>query len=192
MSSVNDATQDERIAKRPQSVDRADRSTREITDTKEASDTVRSEDRYAMLRDPNTVLPVPPTINGFHLVWLTTDNVRDSLEQRFRLGYELVKPSELPAFKFASLKGGTVSEDRIQINEMVLAKISLDLWRQDMKYLHYDRPIEEVRGLKSRVSTQVDARGKPIQTAGYNGDGGMDGYDHLARSIKSVNFANMQ
>lgn len=178
---ASDSRNDERIAKRTSSGDvRADRLSmdRQITENREVSDSIRLQERRAMLRDSNTLLPAPPPIDGYHLVWLTTSNARDPLEGRFRRGYELVKPTELPDFKFSTQKSGeSLSEDRIQINEMVLAKIALDLWREDMKYLHYDLPKESISALKDSVKIGRDGRGRDVAYTGGEFQGGVaDGY----------------
>lgn len=172
---------DERIAKRASNGDaRSDRLSldRAVTENREVSDSVRLAERRAMLRDSNTLLPMPPSIEGSHLVWLTTTNARDPLEGRFRRGYQLVKPSEIPDFKFSTLKAGdSLSEDRIQINEMVLAKIDLDLWREDMKYLHYELPKESIAALKDSVKIGRDGRGRDVGYTGGEFQGGVaDGY----------------
>lgn len=171
---------DERIAKRASVSDaRADRlsTDRSVTENRENTDAVRSADRHAMLRDTNTLLPVPPDMPGYHLVWLTTTNTKDTLEQRQRLGYTLVKPSELPDFSLHSQKSSTVTEDRIQINEMVLAKIPHDLWIQDMTYLHHTQPKEALDNLKNSVRIGQDGRGRDVAYTGGEFRGGIaDGY----------------
>lgn len=175
--------QDARLSKRADNGSaRADRilSDRPHTENREATDRTRAEERRAMLRDTNTLLPPPPEMPGYHLVWLTTNNQRDSLENRFRLGYELVKRSELPDFVFDTQKSGEVTEDRITVNEMVLAKISMDDWRSDMLHLHHELPNESIRNLKDSVRIGRDGRGQSIAYSGGEFTGGVaDGYDAL-------------
>ena len=143
-----------------------------------------------MLRDVNTLLPVPPQIPGYHLCYLTTTNQKDSLEYRFRVGYELVKPSELPGFAPAQ-KAGEASSDRIMVNEMVLAKIPHDIWESDMKYLHHDLPLEQIQALKSRVHVGEDGKGNPLgYTGGEFKNGVSDGYAQLGR-VRAPSFAGI-
>jgi len=174
---------DARVAKRSDSGEvRASRSAedRSITENRENTDTVRGAERYAMLRDVNTLLPIPPEMPGFHLVWLTTTNSKDSLETRFRLGYSLVKPEELPGFCKNSQKDGELTTDRITVNEMVLAKIPMDIWKEDMIYLHHTVPNESAKNLKDSVRIGQDGKGRNVAyTGGEFNSGVADGYSSL-------------
>lgn len=167
--------QDERIAKRAVASDsRADRasSDRSVTENREATDSLRNEELFAMLRDVNTKLPTPPAIPGFHLCWLTTTNQSDPIEHRLRIGYELVKQTELQGFALPTQQSGQVSDDHIRVNEMVLAKISMERFETIMKYLHHDLPLEQVQTLKNSVRIEKDGKGRDV---GYTGDGFRDG-----------------
>lgn len=192
---MSSAHHDERIAKRADSGDaRTNRLSldRAVTENRENTDGIRNAERHAMLRDVNTLLPVPPPIDGYHLVWLTTTNSKDSLEQRFRLGYTLVKPEELPDFRIATQKSGEVIADRIQINEMVLAKIPMELWLQDLQYLHHDLPAQQVNSLKDSVRFMQDGKGRDVAyTGGEFKNGATEGYAMLGRN-KAPNFAGIQ
>jgi hypothetical protein len=185
---------DERISKRASASEaRADRLSldRPVTENRENTDADRSAERYAMLRDTNTLLPVPPEMPGFHLVWLTTTNTKDTIEQRQRLGYTLVKPSELPDFALHSQKSGTVTEDRIQINEMILAKIPLDLFIKDMTYLHHIQPKDALDNLRNSVRIGRDGRGRDVAyTGGEFNSGNADGYAQTR--LKSPNLAGLR
>lgn len=181
MASQN--SNDDRLAKRASSGDaRSDRLSldRPVTENRENTDDTRSAERYAMLRDTNTLLPKPPEIPGFHLCYLTTTNTKDTLEQRFRLGYTLVKQSELPDFVFSTQKSGTLTDDRIQINEMVLAKIPRELFIQDVKYLHHELPRESIENLKNSVRVGQDGKGRDVAYTGGEFRGGVsDGFAQL-------------
>jgi hypothetical protein len=187
--------QDERIAKRADNGSaRADRLTtdRTITENREKTDAVRAAERHAMLRDTNTLLPIPPDMPGYHLVWLTTTNSKDSLETRFRLGYELVKRAELPDFALNSQKGGDLTEDRISVNEMVLAKIPYDLWVQDMTYLHHTLPNESAKNLRDSVRIGQDGKGRNVAYTGGDFNGGVsDGFNSLGQA-KAPNFVGIR
>ncbi len=101
--------QDERIAKRASSGEaRADRvaQERQQTEDRGSTDAVRREERFAALKDVNIKLPTPPEMPGWHLCWLTTTNQSDTLEWRFRVGYELVKREEIPGFAVGSQQLG--------------------------------------------------------------------------------------
>ncbi len=164
---------------------------RAVTENRENTDPVRNQERYAMLRDANTLLPVPPQIPGYHLCWLTTTNNKDTLEHRYRLGYTLVKPEEMPGFKFSSQKDTDIVSDRIQINEMVLAKIPHDLWIQDMTYLHHTLPQETMKNLRDSVRIGQDGKGRNVAYTGGEFQGGVsDGYNSLT-SNKLPTFAGI-
>jgi hypothetical protein len=193
MTKLNDAQHsDERIAKRAAaSSSRSERADRSTTENRETSDKVRLEERHAMLRDVNTLLPVPPELPGYHLCWLTTTNNKDPLEQRFRLGYELVKPSEMPGFCLNTQKAGEATSDRIMVNEMVLAKIDRSLWESDMRHLHHDLPLEQLNALKNKVQVGEDGRGNKIGYTGGEFNGGVsDGYAQLGK-VPAPSFAGV-
>ena len=177
---------DERIAKRADNgVARTDRLTldRSHTENREKTDSVRVSERQALLRDTNTLLPIPPEMPGYHLIWLTTTNQKDSVEQRQRLGYELVKRSELPDFALNSQKSGELTEDRIMINEMVLAKIPHELWIQDMTYLHHTMPNDSAKNLRDSVRIGQDGKGRNVAyTGGEFNSGVADGYNSLGQA----------
>jgi hypothetical protein len=186
--------QDERIAKRAVASDsRADRalSDRPVTESREATDPLRNEELFAMLRDVNTKLPTPPAIPGFHLCWLTTTNQSDPIEHRLRMGYQLVKQSELPGFSLPTQQSSQVSDEHIRINEMVLSKISMERFELIMKYLHHDLPLEQIQTLKNSVRIERDGKGREV---GYTGDGfsnGVsDGFTTLGRA-RAPSFAGV-
>lgn len=189
------STHDERIAKRASGdVARADRLTldRSATENRENTDSVRKSERHAMLRDTNTLLPIPPDMPGYHLVWLTTTNQKDSIEQRQRLGYELVKRSELPDFALNSQKSGEINDDRIMVNEMILAKILYEDWVEDMTYLHHTVPNESAKNLRDSVRIGQDGKGRNVAyTGGEFNSGVADGYNSLG-SAKAPSFAGIR
>lgn len=177
---------DERIAKRASSGEaRADRSVsdRPSTHDRATSDSVRNDELLAVLRDTNTKLPTPPAIPGYHLCWLTTTNQSDPLEHRFRLGYTLVKPSELPNFALPSQQSGAGESDRIAVNEMVLAKIESDLFIKYMTHLHHDLPKEMADNLRNSVQIGEDGKGRKVAYTGGDFNRGVsDGYDKLGHA----------
>jgi hypothetical protein len=164
---------------------------RSVTENRESTDEVRRKERFRMLQDANTLLPVPPEIPGYHLCWLTTNNQKDSLEHRYRLGYSLVKPEELPGFSLSSQKDGSVTTDRITVNEMVLAKIDKNIWLENMTYLHHDLPQETMKNLRDSVRIGQDGKGRSVAYSGGEFQGGVsDGYNSLV-SNKAPSFAGI-
>ncbi len=185
--------QDERIAKRTGNGDtRINRLSldRSQTENRENTDSVRRAERRAMLGDVNTLLPPAPDMPGFHTFWATTTNNKDTVEGRQRLGYMLVTRAELPDFCLNSQKSGELTDDRIMINEMVLMKLPLDLWEEDMMYKHYELPREQIQNLKDSVTIGQDGKGRKVAYSGGEFSNGVaDGYamTRLARpSLQGV------
>lgn len=86
-----------------------------------------------------SALPDIPSIPGYHVCWLTTENPRDSITARMRLGYEPIKGEDIPGWSGASLKSGDW-EGCIGVNEMVAFKLPLHLYEAYMKENHYTQP----------------------------------------------------
>lgn len=186
--------QDERIAKRSDANERGSRLSAErvVTEDRETSDASRLAEKLAILRDVNTKLPTPPAIPGYHLCWLTTTNQSDPLEHRFRLGYELVKPEELPGFNMQTQQAGQLATDRIAVNEMVLAKIGVETWNHYMKHLHHDLPIEQLDALKQSVQISKDGRGRDVAYTGNEfSNGTTDGFSQMRGAPRAPSFAGV-
>ena len=87
-------------------------------------------------------LPDLPRIPGYHVCWLTTTNSRDPIHGRLRLGYELIKASEVPEFDALGMKTGEYA-GCIGVNEMIAAKLPLHLYEAYMREVHHDAPLRE-------------------------------------------------
>jgi len=113
---------------------------RSVTESRELSD----DDRVEMFRNAfyQSALPDLPEIPGYHVCWLTTTNPRDSVQGRMRLGYEIVKPEEVPGWEYATLKTGEYS-GCIGVNEMIAAKLPNRLYQRVMREAHHDAPLRE-------------------------------------------------
>jgi hypothetical protein len=122
---------------------------RRVTESRELSD----DDRVQMFRDSffQSALPDLPEIPGYHVCWLTTTNPRDPIQGRFRLGYEPVKPDEVPGWEYASIKTGEYA-GLIGVNEMIAAKLPDRLYFRLMKEAHHDAPLRE----EERITTEMD------------------------------------
>jgi hypothetical protein len=94
----------------------------------------------------NNVLPNLPKIRGYHVIWLTTKHPSDTIASRLRMGYELIKPAEIPEYKSMSMKTGDYG-NVIQCNEMIAAKIPLHLYQMYMREAHHDAPLLEEQKL---------------------------------------------
>lgn len=117
-----------------QSHDRPISQSRELTDA----------ERVDMLRRTffQSALPDIPPIEGYHVCWLTTQNPRDPIHGRMRLGYELIRADEIPGFEHLGLKSGDYP-GVIGVNEMVAAKVPLHLYDAYMREVHYEAPLRE-------------------------------------------------
>lgn len=123
----------------------ASRSTRETSDRKITQDRELSEDdRLEMFRAQlfNDALPDLPEIPGFHVCWLTTTNPRDPIHRRMQLGYQPIKPEEIPGMEYASVKTGEWA-GFVGINEMLAFKLPMSLYQKFMKEAHHDAPLRE-------------------------------------------------
>ncbi len=141
---------------------------REVTGDRKMSD----EERLAEFRKSfyNSVLPDLPVIPGFHTCWLTTTNPRDSLAARARLGYEPIRSEEVPGWEFVTLKTGDYA-GCIGVNEMIAAKVPLELYEAYMYEAHHVQPLQEeqklstdyVEELKENVAQQAKSGDRGIQ-----------------------------
>lgn len=115
-------------------------SDRRVTENREISE----DDRLEMFRNQlfNDALPDLPEIPGYHLCWLTTTNPRDPIHRRMQLGYEAVKPEEVPGMEYASVKTGEWS-GFIGVNEMLAFKLPLSLYEKFMQEAHHNAPLRE-------------------------------------------------
>lgn len=95
----------------------------------------------------HNVLPNPPQIPGYRTIWLSTTNQQDSIARRMQLGYQFVKPDDLPGFELAAMKTGEYV-GCIGINEMILCKLPEELWNIYMEELHHVAPNENIDALR--------------------------------------------
>lgn len=121
-------------------------------------------------------LPRPPQLTGFHLIWLTTNSSYDPLAKRLRLGYQLVRKSEVPGFNIdtsQSQVGGEFAE-YVTCNEMILAKLPLDVYQEIMAEFHHHMPNDEEERIKEQIkqfTEQQHRNGRrimEIEGDGYN------------------------
>jgi hypothetical protein len=132
---------------------------------------VTEDERVEMFRQNlfQSSLPDLPDIPGWHMCWLTTTNPRDSIQQRIRLGYEPVKPEDVPGWEYASIKTGEW-QGFIGINEMLAFKLPMSLYEKFMMEAHHDAPLREEGKLTETadfLEDQAKASGSRIE----QGDG---------------------
>lgn len=140
---------------------------REVTENRAISD----DDRLEMFRKQlhQSALPDLPMIPGWHLIWLTTTNPRDSIHRRMQLGYEPVRPDEIPGMEYATLKTGEY-QGMIGINEMLAFKLPMSLYQAYMQEAHHDAPNREADKLTDTID-MIRQSGQSKGLAFEEGDG---------------------
>ena len=130
---------------------------REFTEDRELTD----DDRLEMFRASmfQSVLPDLPPRRGYHSIWLTTTNARDSISQRMRLGYVLARAEDCPGWQGLHVSAGGLS-DVLGINEMVGAYLPMRLFNLYMKEAHHDAPLREEEKLRSAVDVMSEQAGR--------------------------------
>jgi hypothetical protein len=110
-----------------------------------------------------------PDIPGYHVMWATTTNPRDTIQMRLLAGYELVKPEDLPPgyADHLSIKGGEFS-GAVGTNEMIALKLPRDLYEGAMKHFHHDLPASEDEKLRAiyDVMRELAAKNKLVLNEG--------------------------
>ncbi len=144
-----------------QMADRAVAQNREITE----------DERVEMFRQQfqQSALPDLPKIPGWHVCWLTTANPRDSIQARMRLGYEPLKPDDIPGWDYVTVKTGEY-QGFIGVNEMLAFKLPESLYRRFMEEAHHNAPMREEEKLADTtrfMEEQAQASGSALQ----KGDG---------------------
>jgi hypothetical protein len=131
---------DERLKKTAESRESRAVADRPATENRAISD----DERVEMFRQQffQSALPDLPKIPGWHTCWLTTTNPRDSIQTRLRLGYEPVKPEDVPGWEYATLKTGEY-QGFIGVNEMLAFKLPISLYEKFMQEAHHDAPQRE-------------------------------------------------
>lgn len=121
---------------------------RAITHDRQVTDAERVE----MLRRTffQSALPDIPKIEGYHVCWLTTQNSRDPIHGRLRLGYELIKAEEIPGFEHLGMKSGDYP-GVIGVNEMIAAKLPLHLYDAFMREVHFEQPRREEEAIYTKA-----------------------------------------
>ena len=143
---------------------------RAVTENRVISD----DDRVAMFRQQffQSSLPDLPKIPGWHRCWLTTTNPRDSIQTRIRLGYEQVKPEDVPGWEYATIKTGDW-QGFIGVNEMLAFKLPISLYERYMLEAHHDAPLREEEKL-SDTAAFLEQQAKSSKSRVTIGEGNME------------------
>lgn len=161
-------TQDERFRKSAGE----SRTTRAVVDrTATENRDLSDSERVEMFRQQffQSSLPDLPKIHGWHCCWLTTTNPRDSIHMRMRLGYEPVKPEDVPGWEYATLKTGDWV-GFIGVNEMLAFKLPIHLYEMYMKEAHHDAPLREEEKL-TETAKFMEQQASASKSSLIQGDG---------------------
>jgi len=123
-----------------------------------------------------SALPKLPSLDGWHLCWLSTTNSYDSIDKRIRLGYVPVKSDEMPGYEDYRVKAGE-HVGYISCNEMLLFKIPMDVYQDYMTHMHHDMPNEEAEKVRVQLESLQGARdsnGKSLVSIEGEGMGSFD------------------
>lgn len=121
---------------------------RKFSQNRELTDRVRASSRRDEFR--SNILPDPPEVPGYKLIWLSTTHNGDTIPERMRRGYEPVKIEDVPGYESWQMKSGDWV-GFIGVREMLLFKIRNEQWAEDMQYLHHDAPMDEEQGIKQDI-----------------------------------------
>lgn len=161
---------DERLKKSADARDSRAATDRPVAENRAISD----DERVEMFRQQffQSALPDLPPIPGWHMCWLTTTNPRDSIHVRMRLGYEPVKPEDIPGWEHVSVKTGEYA-GFIGVNEMLAFKLPMSLYEKYMREAHHDAPNREEEKLTDTadfMAQQARATGSQIVEGDGMGD----------------------
>ena len=167
-----------------ESVDRSDRAN-DPRDNDRRDISADDEERLALYRESllSSVLPNLPKIPGYHLIWLTTTNSKDTIPQRMQLGYEPVKPEDVPGYDHLVTGKGAEQAGLITVNEMVAFKIREELYQRFMSHSHHNAPRQEEEAIKRMVDDMGEeaARYKAKMTV-------EEGTQELGRFVRPQRF----
>ena len=126
---------------------------------------VSADERRQMWKDEwaQRALPSIPEIPGWHLCWLSTTNVYDSIDKRIRLGYVPVKAEEIAGSDHYRVKAGE-HVGFVACNEMLLYKLPMEIYQDVMAAMHHEAPMEEANKIRiqaERVQGR-DSSGKQL------------------------------
>lgn len=171
-----------------ESDDRVSRSSEDLDRTYENGTALMMLERKALLRQEwnDDILPSIPPDGKYHYIWLSTTSQNDPIYRRQRLGYQLVRKEQLPHLALKSIALSAEYEGYISVNEMVLARIELELYNELMLINHHERPLEEERLLKANIKKNIeeeeDSQGEKL------GEMIGEGIKNLGRPVRPPSF----
>jgi hypothetical protein len=150
----------------PVAPSRVDRSAEDVERVSKDGTALTMEERKALLRQEwsDDILPNVEGNPLFHYCWLSTTNQTDPIYRRLRIGYELVKYDELPHLGKANRVQSGEFAGCVSVNEMILAKIPMELYQELMLINHFEKPLREEELLNANIDAEdeEDSDGKPL------------------------------
>jgi hypothetical protein len=155
---------------------------RETTEDRELSD----DDRFEMFAAQHfqSVLPDLPHMPGYHVMWLTTTNARDSIPNRVRMGYQLLRTENVPGWDGVFTTVGDIG-GVLGVNEMVAARIPLNLYNRYMRFNHHTQPLseeEKLQGMTDRLKDEASKVGSVVAEG--------DGTANIVQRAKAPEFTD--
>lgn len=137
-------------ARKDKSVVRGDRAMQDRAVTE--SRTLTDSERVDLLRRSffQSALPDLPKIPGYHTFWATTQNPRDPVHGRLRLGYEIIQAKDMLGWEHLGNKSGEYA-GAIGVNEMIAMKLPLHLYEAYMREVHHDAPLREEEAIYNNL-----------------------------------------
>jgi hypothetical protein len=150
---------------------------RAATESRALSD----DERVEMFRQQfhQSSLPDLPKLASWHCCWLTTTNPRDSIHMRMRLGYEPLKPEDVPGWDYVTVKSGEW-QGFIGVNEMLAFKLPMSLYEKYMQEAHHDAPLRE----EEKLTDTADFMEQQARASGSRVDAG-DGMTEIGQKRKA-------
>lgn len=136
---------------------------RDVTQNREITDSERVDMLKRSLFQAS--LPDLPKIPGYHVCWLTTQNPRDPIHGRLRLGYTLIKAHEIPEFESLSIRTGDY-QGCIGVNEMIAAKLPLHLYEAFMREWHFDSPSQQEESIYNDAMSVAEQAAQAARRGG--------------------------
>ena len=166
-----------RLKKSLSGTGREDRSNGEASRAAPEEKFISTQERKKMWSEEWTqsALPKLPSMDGWHLCWLSTTNTYDTIDRRIRLGYVPVKSEELPGYEDYRVKDGE-HVGYISCNEMLLFKLPMDIYQEVMTHMHHDKPREEAEKIKIQLENLQgrDSNGRNLMAVEGEGFGSIE------------------
>ena len=156
---------DERVS------DEREAQARALTENRDISD----DDRVEMFRASlhQSILPDLPLFPGYHVCWLTTNNSRDTIAHRLRIGYELIREEWCPGWIGGS-QGASRIPGIVGVEEMVAARIPLRLYNEYIRIQHHEAPNDEEEKILRRAEELGEQAARMgVELQGHDGLGSL-------------------